>query len=96
MMETDESSKKSKNKEKKKKEQKKNELKREKGQCYYFLPYLCFKVRPCYSYRESPWFFTFIYYCEFLYYTTGLVYSDDELPQMLVVFMSKQVGWTPT
>ena len=36
MMETDESSKKSKNKEKKKKEQKKNELKREKGQCIIF------------------------------------------------------------
>ena len=29
-------------------------------------------------------------------YNWELVYSDDELPQMLEVFMSKQVGCTPT
>ena len=37
-----------------KKSQKKNERKREKGQCYYPFPHLCFKVAPCFSYRESP------------------------------------------
>ena len=45
--------KKKKNK-KKKKRKKINERKREKGQCYHLFPYLCFKVAPCFSYRESP------------------------------------------
>ena len=40
-------------KEKEKKEAKdpkiKNERKREKGQCYYPFPHLCFKVAPCSS-----------------------------------------------
>jgi hypothetical protein len=33
---------------------------------------------------------------KFLHYRTWLAYSDDELPQMLEVFMSKQVVCTPT
>ena len=41
---------------KKQKETKKlkNERKGEKGQCYYPLPHLCFRVAPCFSYIESP------------------------------------------
>ena len=27
---------------------------KKKGQCYYPFPHLCFKVAPCFSYRESP------------------------------------------
>ena len=48
--------KKKKKKKKKKKRKKKNEKnnKREKGQCYFLFLYLCFKVAPCFSYRESP------------------------------------------
>ena len=48
-------------KRKKKKEKKGNRKKRRKrrrkkigkGHCYYPLPHLCFKVAPCFSYRES-------------------------------------------
>ena len=74
----------------------KNKKMREKerrGNVTILLPHLCFKVAPCSSYRESLELS--------LSYTSGnyktwLVYSDDGLPQMPEVFMSKQVGCTPT
>jgi hypothetical protein len=43
-------------KRKKRKKEKKEKGKKKigKGHCYYHLPHLCFKVAPCFSYRESP------------------------------------------
>ena len=59
------------------------------------IPHLCLKVAPCSSYRESH-----VYHFHMLvgifHYRTWLVYSDDGLLQMPEVFMSKQVGCTPT
>ena len=55
---------------------------------------LCFKVAPCSSCSESHKL-SFILVGIF-HYRTWLVYSDDGLPQMPEVFMSKQVGCTPT
>ena len=59
------------------------------------LPHLCFKVAPCSSYRESP-ILSLSYTSGNFHYRTWLVYSDDGLPQMSEVFMSKQVGCTLT
>ena len=59
------------------------------------LPHLCFRVAPCSSYRESLEL-SLSYTSGNFRYKTWLVYSDDELPQMPEVFMSKQVGCTPT
>ena len=56
---------------------------------------LCFKVAPCSSYRESP-MLSLSYTSGNFHYRTWLVYSNDGLPQMPQVFMSKQVGCTPT
>ena len=56
---------------------------------------LCFKVAPCSSYRLSP-MLSLPYTCGNFHYRTWLVYSNDGLPQMPQVFMSKQVGCTPT
>ena len=59
------------------------------------LPHLCFKVAPCSSYRESLELSLSCTSGNF-HYRTWLVYSDHGLPQMPKVFMSKQVGCTPT
>ena len=59
------------------------------------LPHLCFRVAPCSSYRESLEL-SLSYTSGNFHYRTWLVYSDDGLPQMPEVFMSKQVGCTPT
>ena len=59
------------------------------------LPHLCFKVAPCSSYRESLEL-SLSYTSGNFHYRTWLVYSNDGLPQMPQVFMSKQVGCTPT
>ena len=59
------------------------------------LPHLCFKVAPCSSYRESLEL-SLSYTSGNFHYRTWLVYSNDGLPQMPEVFMSKQVGCTPT
>ena len=59
------------------------------------VPHLCFKVAPCFSYGESP-MLSLSYTSGNFHYRTWLVYSDDGLPQMPQVFMSKQVGCTPT
>ena len=59
------------------------------------LPHLCFRVAPCSSYRESLEL-SLSYTSGNFHYRTWLVYSNDGLPQMPQVFMSKQVGCTPT
>ena len=59
------------------------------------LPHLCFKVAPCSSYRESLEL-SLSYTSGNFHYRTWLVYSNDGLPQMPQVFVSKQVGCTPT
>ena len=45
--------------------------------------------------RESP-MLSLSYTSGNLYYRTWLVYSNDGLPQMPQIFVSKQVGCTPT
>ena len=59
------------------------------------LPHLRFKVAPCSSYRESLEL-SLSYTSGNFHNRTWLVYSDNGLPQMPEVFMSKQVGCTPT
>ena len=69
--------------------------KERRGNVTILLPHSCFKVAPCSSQREFLCFHFHILVGIF-HYRTCLVYSDDGLPQMLEVFMSKQVGCTPT
>ena len=59
------------------------------------FPHLCFKVAPSSSYRETLEL-SLSYISGNFHYRTWLVYSDDGLPQMPEVFISKQVGCTPT
>ena len=80
---------------KRKKENKKMREKERRGNVTILLPHLCFKVAPCSSYRESLEL-SLSYTSGNFHYRTWLVYSDDGLPQMPEVFMSKQVGCTPT
>ena len=72
---------------------KKMREKERRGNVTILFTHLCFKVAPCSSYRES---LEFSYTSGNFHYRTWLVYSDDGLPQMPEVFMSKQVGCTPT
>jgi hypothetical protein len=65
------------------------------GNVTILFPHLCFKVASCSSYRESL-ILSLSYTSGNFHYRTWLVYSDDGLPQMPEVFMSKQVGFTPT
>ena len=75
------------------------------------LPHLCFRVAPCSSYSESHILcfkvapcsscseshkLSFLYQWEFFIIELGLYNSYDGLPQMPYVFVSKQVGCTPT
>ena len=69
--------------------------KERRGNVTILFPHLCFKVAPCSSYRESLEL-TLSYTSGNFHYRTWLVYSNDGLPQMPQVFMSKQVGCTPT
>ena len=78
-----------------KKENKKMRGKERRGNVTILLPHLCFRVAPCSSYRESLEF-SLSYTSGNFHYGTWLLYSDDGLPQMPEVFMSKQVGCTPT
>ena len=78
-----------------KKEKIKKERKERRGNVTILLPHLCFKVAPCSSYRESLEL-SLSYTSGNFHYRTWLVYSDDGLPQMPEVFMSKQVGCTRT
>ena len=73
----------------------KNERKERRGNVTILLPHLCFKVAPCSSYRESLEL-SLSYTSGNFHYRTWLVYSNDGLPQMPEVFMSKEVGCTPT
>ena len=69
--------------------------KERRGNVTILLPHSCFKVALCSSYRESLEL-SLSYTSGNFHYRTGLVYFDDGLPQMPEVFMSKQVGCTPT
>jgi len=69
--------------------------KERRGNVTILLPHLRFKVGPCSSYRESLEL-SLSYTSGNFHYRTCLVYSDDGLPQTPEVFMSKQVGCTPT
>ena len=69
--------------------------KERRGNVTILLPHLCFKVAPCSSYRESLEL-SLSYTSGNFHYRTWLVYSNDGLPQTPEVFMSKQVGCTPT
>ena len=80
---------------KKKKKRKKRKKEKKRGNVTILLPHLCFRVAPCSSYRESLEL-SLSYTSGNFHYRTWLVYSDDGLPQMPEVFMSKQVGCTPT
>ena len=73
----------------------KNVRKERRDNVTILLPHLCFKVAPCSSYRESLEL-SLSYTSGNFHYRTWLVYSDDGLPQTPEVFMSKQVGCTPT
>jgi len=79
----------------KKEKIKKMREKERRGNVTILLPHLCFRVAPCSSYRESLEL-SLSYTSGNFHYRTWLVYSDDGLPQMPEVFMSKQVGCTPT
>ena len=69
--------------------------KERRGNVTILLPHLCFRVAPCSSYRDSLEL-SLSYTSGNFHYRTSLVYSDDGLHQMPEVFMSKQVGCTPT
>ena len=69
--------------------------KERRGNVTILLPHLCFRIAPCSSYRESLEL-SLSYTSGNFHYRTWLVYSNDGLPQMPQVFMSKQVGCTPT
>ena len=81
---------------KKRKAQKREKKRNKKGQCYYPFSTLVLQSSTMIFMIES------LLYCHFhilvgiFHYRTWLVYSDDGLPQMPEVFMSKQVGCTPT
>ena len=80
---------------KEKNKKKKMREKERRGNVTILLPHLCFKVAACSSYRESLEL-SLSYTSGNFHYRTWLVYSDDGLAQMPEVFMSKQVGCTPT
>ena len=80
---------------KKRKKEKQMREKERRGNATILLPHLCFKIAPRSSYRESLEL-SLSYTSGNFHYRTWLVYSDDGLPQMPEVFMSKQVGCTPT
>ena len=65
---------------KKRKKRKKMRKKERRGNVTILLPHVCFKVAPCYSYRESLEFSLSCTSGNF-HYRTWLVYSNDGLPQ---------------
>ena len=81
----------------KKERRPKNERKREKGQCYYPFTTLVLQSSTMIFILESLSCYHFHILVGIFHYRTWLVYSNDGLPQKLSqVFMSKQVGCTPT
>ena len=79
-----------------KREGPKNGRKREKGQCYYHFTTLVLQSGTVIFIVESLSCYHFHILVGIFHYRTWLVYSNDGLPQMPEVFMSKQVGCTPT
>ena len=75
---------------------KKNERKREKGQCYYPFSTLVLQSSTMIFMIESILFCHFHIVVGIFHYRLWLVYSNNGLPQMPQVVMSKQVGCTPT
>ena len=75
------------------KKQKKRE-KREKGQCYYPFTTLVLQSSTMIFMIES--LLSYHFHTLVGIFIIWLVYFDDGLPQMPEVFMSKQVGCTPT
>ena len=73
----------------------KNERKREKGQCYYPFITLVLQSSTMLFMIESLLCCHFHILVGIFHYRTWLVYSNDGLPQMPQVFVSKQVGCTP-
>ena len=69
--------------------------KERRGNVTILLPHLCFRVAPCSSYRESLEL-SLSYTSGNFHYRTWLVYSNNGPPQVPQVFVSKQVGCTPT
>ena len=74
----------------------KNERKREKGQCYYPFTTLVLQSSTVIFMIKSLICCQFHILVGIFHYRTWLVYSNDRLPQIPQVFMSKQVGCTPT
>ena len=60
------------------------------------LPHLCFKVAPRSSLQRVSHFITFIYQWEFFIIELGLYIPTMGFLKTPQVFMSKQVGCTPT
>ena len=73
-----------------------NERKREKGQCYYHFTTFVLQSSTMIFIVESLSCYHFHILVGIFHYRTWLVYSNDGLPQMPQVFVSKQVGCTPT
>ena len=83
------------NKKRGQRSQTKKERKERRVNVTILLPHLCLRVAPCSSYRECLEL-SLSYTSGNFHYRTWLVYSKDGLPQMPQVFMSKEVGCTPT
>ena len=64
------------------------------GNVTILLPHLCFKVAPCYSYRESH-LLSLSYTSGNFHYRTWLVYSNDGLPQNALGLREK-ASWMHT
>ena len=82
----------------KKREAQKNKIKREnkKGQCYYPFFHTCASKQHHDLYDRESLVLYFHILVGIFHYRTWLVYSNNGLPQMPQVFVSKQVGCTPT
>ena len=74
----------------------KNERKREKGQCYYPFTTLVLQSSTMIFIVESLSCYHFHILVGIFHYRTWLVYSNNGPPQVPQVFVSKQVGCTPT
>ena len=81
-------------KEERPKEKKKKEIKR--GQCYYLFFHTCASKQHHVLHIVSLICCHFHILVRIFHYKTWLVYTYDGLPQMPQVFVSKQVGCTPT
>ena len=85
-----------KKREQKRKEKKKMRKKERRDNCYYLFSTLVLQNSTMIFMIESLICCHFHILVGIFHYRTWLVYSDDGLPLMPKVFMSKQVGCTPT